>query len=122
MDEKDFTDLAVRLQEVDSRCKSNEHRLNDHDEAIREMRDDQKTLIKLTNSVENIAKSILDVNKKVDIIGDKQDRLTEKVTILENIPANKTKKRIDYITDRLLWLVIGGIAVYLFYLSTGIRL
>lgn len=60
MDDKDYTDLAVRLQEVDSRCKSNEHRLDDHDEAIKEMRDDQKALIKLTNSVENMANSMLD--------------------------------------------------------------
>lgn len=113
MNEKDYTDLAVHLQEVDSRCKSNEHRLDDHDEAIKEMRDDQKTLIKLTNSVENIANSMLDVNKKVDVISEKQDELNNKVTVLENKPAQETKKRWDSISDKLLWLFVAGVAGYL---------
>ena len=113
MDEKDYTNLAVHLQDVDSRCKSNEHRLDDHDEAIKEMRDDQKTLIKLTNSVENIANSMLDVNKKVDVISEKQDELNNKVTVLENKPAQSIKKRWDSISDKLLWLFIAGVAGYL---------
>ena len=113
MNEKDYTDLAVHLQQVDSRCKSNEHRLDDHDEAIKEMRDDQKTLIKLTNSVENIANSMLDVNKKVDVISEKQDELNNKVTVLENKPAQSIKKRWDSISDKLLWLFIAGVAGYL---------
>ena len=113
MNEKDYTNLAVHLQEVDSRCKSNEHRLDDHDEAIKEMRDDQKTLIKLTNSVENIANSMLDVNKKVDVISEKQDELNNKVTVLENKPAQTIKKRWDSISDKLLWLFIAGVAGYL---------
>ena len=113
MDDKDYTDLAVRLQEVDSRCKSNEHRLDDHDEAIKEMRDDQKALIKLTNSVENMANSMLDVNKKVDVISDKQDKLNEKVTVLENRPAQETKKRWDSIAEKLIWLFVAGIAGFI---------
>ena len=113
MDDKDYTDLAVRLQEVDSRCKSNEHRLDDHDEAIKEMRDDQKALIKLTNSVENMANSMLDVNKKVDVISDKQDKLNEKVTVLENRPAPETKKTWDSIAEKLIWLFVAGIAGFI---------
>ena len=113
MDDKDYTDLAVRLQEVDSRCKSNEHRLDDHDEAIKEMRDDQKALIKLTNSVENMANSMFDVNKKVDVISDKQDKLNEKVTVLENRPAQETKKRWDSIAEKLIWLFVAGIAGFI---------
>lgn len=113
MDEKDFTDLAVRLQQVDSRCRSNEHRLDDHDEAIKEMRDDQKALIKLTNSVENMANSMLDVNKKVDVISDKQDRLNDKVTILENRPAQETKEKWDSIAEKLVWLFVAGVSGFL---------
>ena len=110
---ENYTDLAVHLQDVDSRCKSNEHRLDDHDEAIKEMHDDQKTLIKLTNSVENIANSMLDVNKKVDVISEKQDKLNDKVTVLENRPAQETKKRLDSILDKLLCLFVAGVAGYL---------
>lgn len=113
MDEKDYTDLAVRVQQVDSRCRSNEHRLDEHDEAIKEMRDDQKTLIKLTNSLENMANSMLEVNKKVDVISDKQDKLNEKVTILENRPAQETKKKWDSMYMELFKLFIVGIAGFL---------
>lgn len=113
MDEKDYTDLAVHLQEVDSRCKSNEHRLDDHDEAIKEMRDDQKTLIKLTNSVENMANSMLEVNKKVDVISEKQDELNNKVTVLENRPAQETKKKWDSMSEKLLWLFVSGVAGFI---------
>lgn len=113
MNEKDYTDLAVRLQEVDSRCRSNEHRLDDHDEVIKEMRDDQRTLIKLTNSVENMAKSMFEVNKKVDVISEKQDKLNDKVTILENRPAQETKKKWDSIYFDLVKLFIVGVAGFL---------
>ena len=110
MDEK-FTELAVKIEGVDARCKSNEHRLDEHDNDIKELREDTKTLIRLTNSVDVIATSVADVNKKVDVIGSKQDRLNDKVTVLESKPLIETKKRIDGIYDKLLWLVIGGIAV-----------
>lgn len=37
----------------------------------------------------------------------------EKVTILENKPANKTHKKFDSIKYKLIWIIVGGIAVYL---------
>ena len=77
------------------------------------MRDDQKALIKLTNSVENMANSMLDVNKKVDVISDKQDRLNDKVTILENRPAQETKEKWDSIEEKLVWLFVAGISGFL---------
>lgn len=113
MNEKDYTDLAVHLQDVDSRCKSNEHRLDDHDEAIKEMRDDQKTLITLTHSVENMANSMMEVNKKVDVISEKQDRLNDKVTILENKPAHEKLKLCDTIEKEIVLMVIMGVVGYL---------
>ena len=36
MDEKQYTELAVHLQEVDSRSKSNEHRINDLEVGMKE--------------------------------------------------------------------------------------
>lgn len=112
MDEK-YTELAIRVEGIDARCKSNEHRIDDHDSDIKELKEDTKTLIRLTNNVETIANSVADVNKKVDIIGAKQDRLNDKVTILENRPANETKKRWDSISMELLKLFIVGIAGFL---------
>ena len=110
MDEK-YTDLAVHLQEVDSRCKSNEHRLNTHDNEIRELREKQDAIYDLTSSVKSIATDMTYIKEDVKEVKSGQDRLNEKVTVLENRPANEIKKRIDGIHEKLLWLFIGGVAV-----------
>lgn len=110
MDEN-YTNLAVHIQEVDSRSKSNEHRIDDHDKEIRELREKQDTIYDLTSSVKSIATDMTYIKEDVKEVKSGQDKLNEKVTILENRPANETKKRIDGITEKLLWLFIGGLAV-----------
>lgn len=110
MDEN-YTNLAVHIQEVDSRSKSNEHRINDHDKEIRELREKQDAIYDLTSSVKSIATDMTYIKEDVKEVKSGQDKLNEKVTILENKPANETKKRIDGITEKLLWLIIGGVAV-----------
>ena len=110
MDEN-YTNLAVHIQEVDSRSKSNEHRINDHDKEIRELREKQDAIYDLTSSVKSFATDMTHIKEDVKEVKSGQDKLNEKVTILENKPANETKKRIDGITEKLLWLIIGGVAV-----------
>ena len=110
MDEK-YTELAVHLESVDARCKSNEHRLNDHDTELKEIREKQDAIYDLTSSVKSIATDMTYIKEDVKEVKSEQAQLNEKVTILENKPANESKKRIDEIKDKLLWLFIGGIAV-----------
>lgn len=110
MDEN-YTKLAVHIQEVDSRSRSNEHRLDDHDAVLRELREKQDAIYDLTSSVKSIATDMTYIKEDVKEVKSGQDKLNEKVTILENRPANETKKRIDGITEKLLWLLIGGVAV-----------
>lgn len=108
---ENYTDLAVHIQEVDSRSKSNEHRIDTHDKEIRELREKQDAIYDLTSSVKSIATDMTYIKEDVKEVKSGQDKLNEKVTILENRPANETKKRIDEITEKLLWLLIGGVAV-----------
>ncbi|WWR16827.1 hypothetical protein V1224_05265 [Lachnospiraceae bacterium JLR.KK008] len=110
MDEN-YTELAVHIQEVDSRSRSNEHRLENHDNEIRELREKQDAIYDLTSSVKSIATDMAYIKEDVKDVKSGQDRLNEKVTVLENRPANETKKKIDQIVDKLLWLMIGGISV-----------
>lgn len=110
MDEKQYTDLAVHLQEVDSRCKSNEHRIEDLETDMKETKDMQITLVKLANGVENMGTQLMDVKQDIQDVKKGQDELSDKVTTLENKPAQETKKRWDKIYDNLLWLLIAGIA------------
>ena len=110
MDEK-YTELAVHIESVDARCKSNEHRINDHDNDIKELREKQDAIYDLTSSVKSIATDMTYIKEDVQEVKSGQAQLNEKVTILENKPATEVKKRIDGIYEKLLWLVVGGIAV-----------
>ena len=65
MDEKQYTELAVHVQEVDSRCKSNEHRIDDHDNAISELRNRQEAIYDLTSSVKSIAQDMSYIKEDV---------------------------------------------------------
>ena len=112
MDEK-YTDLAVHLESVDARCKSNEHRINDHDIEIKELREKQDAIYDLTSSVKSIATDMTYIKKDVGEVKAKQTELNDKVTILENRPAQDTKKKWDSISEKLLWLFISGVAGFL---------
>ena len=114
MDEK-FTDLAVHLQEVDSRSKSNEHRSDAHEKEIHELRDKQDAIYEIASSVKSIATDMTYMKEDVKQVKTGQDKLNQKVTELENKPANEAKRRMDKIGDKLLWLLIGGVAAGLLY-------
>lgn len=113
MDEKQYTDLAVHVQEIDSRCKSNEHRIDSLEEDMKETKSMQITLVKLANGVENMGNQLMDVKEDIQDVKKGQSELSEKVTTLENRPAQETKKRWDSIYDKIIWLVIGGIVTFI---------
>ena len=114
MDEKQYTDLAVHVQEIDSRCKSNEHRIDDLENDMKETKDMQITLVKLANGVENMGNQLMDVKEDIQDVKKGQNELSEKVTTLENRPAQETKKKWDSISEKLLWLFIAGVVGFLF--------
>lgn len=113
MDEKQYTELAVHVQEVDSRCKSNEHRIDNLEEDMKETKDMQITLVKLANGVENMGNQLMDVKEDIQDVKKGQNELSEKVTTLENKPAQETKKRWDSISMELLKLFVVGVVSFL---------
>lgn len=113
MDEKQYTDLAVRIQEVDSRSRSNEHRIDDLECEMKETKEMQITLVKLANGVENMGNQLMDVKEDIQDVKRGQTELSDKVTTLENKPAQETKKRWDSIYAELLKLFIIGVAGFL---------
>ena len=113
MEEKLYTDLAVHIQEIDSRSKSNEHRIDDLEIDMKETKDMQITLVKLANGVENMGNQLMDVKEDIQDVKKGQNELSDKVTTLENRPAQETKKRWDSISMELLKLFIVGIAGFL---------
>ena len=112
MEEK-YTDLAVHLESVDARCKSNEHRIDDHDNEIKELREKQDAIYDLTSSVKSIATDMTYIKEDVKEVKSGQAILNDKVTVLENRPAQETKKRVDSIYIELLKMFIIGVAGFL---------
>ena len=112
MDDK-YTDLAVHIQEIDSRSKSNEHRIDELEVDMKETKSMQITLVKLANGVENMGNQLMDVKEDIQDVKKGQNELSDKVTTLENRPALETKKRWDSISEKLLWLFIAGVAGFL---------
>ena len=108
----DTTELAVRLESTHSLCVANEKRIGDLESDMKSLHDTQISLVKIANSVENMGQSIIELNKKVDGIGEKQDEFTAKVSALENQPAQKTKKIVDDIVEKVAWLIVGGVVVW----------
>ena len=121
MDEK-YTDLAVHLQEVDSRSKSNEHRIDELEVDMKETKSMQITLVKLANGVENMGNQLMDVKEDIQDVKKGQNELSDKVTTLENRPALETKKRWDSIYDKILWLVIGSNVTFILSYAISIIL
>ena len=109
MDEKQYTDLAVHLQEVDSRSRSNEHRIDDLEVDMKETKEMQITLVKLANGVENMGNQLVGVKEDIQDVKRGQTELSEKVTTLENRPAQETKKRVDSISIKILEFIVMGI-------------
>ena len=113
MDEKQYTELAVKVQEIDSRSRSNEHRIDELDTQMEKMQETQITLVKLANGVDKMADQLVDMKEDIKDVKVSQKDLSEKVTTLENRPAQQSKKRLDNIAEKITWLVIAGIAGYI---------
>lgn len=122
MDDKQYTELAIKVQEVQSRSRSNEHRIDEQDVKIKEIQTKQEAIYELTSSVKSIAQDMSYIKEDVGEVKAKQTELNDKVTVLENRPFNETQKRVNAIKDKLIWLFVGGITAYIFYLATGINL
>lgn len=108
--EPNYTELAVRIQEVDSRSKSNEHRIDDCESEIKEIKTEQKAIYKIANSVENLATSMTDLQVDVKEVRTGQKQLNDKVNMLENQPAQKTYDTWQKLAYELVkWFVIGTV-------------
>jgi len=106
-------DLAVKLEKVDSRSRSNEHRIEKIEASAEKTQDMMITLVKLTTGIEKMADQLVDMKEDIKDVKSGQDELSEEVNALKNRPAVETKKRWDDIRDKITWIFIGGIATWI---------
>ena len=112
MEEK-YTDLAVKLQEVESRSKSNEHRISNLEDDMDKMQGTQVVLVQLANGIDKVATQLVDMKSDIKEVRQSQDELTHKVTEIENRPANDAKKNMDAGVKIVAAVIITGLATFL---------
>lgn len=95
-------EVAVRMAEVDARCKSNTHRLNEMEEKV-------DTLHRLTAAVEVMAAEQKHQGETMAEIKTDVTALGQKVDAIEKKPA----KRWDGMVDKLLYGMVGALAAAL---------
>ena len=106
-------DLAVKLEKVDSRSRSNEHRIEKVESSMEKIQDTQITLVKLANGIDKMAEQLVDMKEDIKDVKSGQTELSEEVNALKNKPAVETKKRWDDIRDKVSWVFIGGIVTWI---------
>lgn len=110
--ENTYTELAVRLEAVDQRGKSNEHRITALEGDMSKLHDTQLTLVKLANGVDKMGEQLMEMKNDVRDIKDGYSTLNNRIVEIEHAPAERTQKRLDAIWEKVLWLTIGGLAAY----------
>jgi hypothetical protein len=88
-------ELAVKLAEIDERCKANTNR-------IEKLEIEQETLSSIATSVAVLANEQKSMSKKVDSIDEKVDKL-------ESIPAN----RWNGLVEKIIYAAAGGIITWI---------
>lgn len=92
MDDKEY---EHRLTDVESRCKSNTHRIDKLEES--------------TEAINRLATSVEVMATKQDAMGVSVDKLVSKVDTMEAKPA----KRWEGLVDKLLFAVAGAVLAWL---------
>ncbi len=98
----DHEDIAVKLAEVDARCRSNTHRLDDMDGKV-------DTLQRLTTAVEIMAAEQKHQSNTMAEIKTDVTALGKKVDVIEKKPA----KRWEGIVEKALWAVCAAVIAFL---------
>ena len=88
-------DDKVKITELDARCKSNTHQIDELKNDISDIRSEQKAIYDINTNIQLMTQTM--GLMKTDITDVKKDMggVKEKVNILENKPANDTYKKVD---------------------------
>lgn len=106
MNEEQYAEVKAALASNDTEHGSFRRRLNEHDEAIKELQKTQVQLANLTNAVNNLATGIGEVKTAVQGVD-------KRVADLEREPADKWKKATWKVVELLLAAAVGFLISYL---------
>lgn len=106
MNEEQYAEVKAALASNDTEHGSFRRRLQEHDEAIKELQKTQVQLANLTNAVNNLATGIGEVKTAVQSVD-------KRVADLEREPADKWKKATWKVVELLLAAAVGFFISYM---------
>ncbi len=113
MDENNLMELAVRLENVDVRSRSNGHRIDSLEADRKEAQEMRMTLIRLTDGIDTIESQLAGFKEDILELKKGQAELADKVATLENRPAVQIKETWDSVGRQLLLLFASGLFGFL---------
>lgn len=122
--EKDVA-LMERVSAVENEVGKHGVRLDNAEKRLTAVENETKDIHRLATAIELISHDTAntaaamtemktDMKEQISGLKEGQDRLDVKVTNLETAPDKKTASKVEDIKDKLLWLFIGGLAMWLF--------
>ena len=86
--------MAVKLQEVESRCKGNEHRLD--------------ALEKNHDAINQLATSTAVMAQNINTMGERIDSMGNDIKDLKEVPAARWK----FVVEKAIYILVAGIGGY----------
>ena len=90
----DELSMAVKLQEVESRCKGNEHRLD--------------ALEKNQDAINQLATSTAVMAQNINTMGERIDSMGNDIKDLKEVPAARWK----FVVEKAIYILVAGIGGY----------
>ena len=103
MTEEQYATIRAELARNEQEHESYNRRLHEHDDALKQITNTQIQLVKLTNSVENLAKGVSDLKAAVSTVD-------SRVAAIEKEPG-ETWKKIVWEVLKAVVLAVAGIAI-----------
>lgn len=108
-------EVAIAITDLKRRETVSEKRIADLEEQ-------QKQIQELTISVRELALSVKNMVDEQQNQRAEHEKLAGKVKEIESRPDKENSKMVTDLKGKILWLLVGGVIAYMFFLATGIQI
>ena len=121
--EKDVA-LMEKVAAVEAKVATHDVKIDNQEKRLSAVETETKDIHRIATAIELISKDTASNNaaliemkaetkEQISELKEGQDRIENRVSDIEMAPAKKTASKIEDIKDKLVWLFVGGVAVYL---------
>lgn len=109
----EFTEAHLTaITQIDERCKSNTHRLDDAESEIKDLKEKNNALYEMSASIKNLSEGIATVKTDVREIRVEQGQMKEDITDLKNSPMKSKSKAWDSAWKFIITAVATGLVSF----------